>query len=235
MTLAAQKSSVSVLPCDGCGRASTPEHIAARIARLQWATRFRPIHIQVLFVALAPQASPEIVSRPDNLDGEGAAFPPSAVEDYSALLDGLGIAEPTATAGAESQAGSFLARLNEFQRRGFYLAFLAECPLQSDSTTATSGEALRKDAVELCTTYGPTLLKRIRYSYKPKQIALLSPALGALVPMLEQAGLGQTLLLDHGEPFELPRPGGLTAGDFQAAWDRALVARPVGSDAAGSL
>ena len=39
------------------------------------------------------------------------------MQDYGALLDGLDIPGET-----------FLVRLNEFQRRGFYLAFLVECP-----------------------------------------------------------------------------------------------------------
>ena len=58
--------------CDGCGRPATPEHIHERLARLEWATRFRPIHIQLLVLISAPptgadfyDASEEIaVDRP---------------------------------------------------------------------------------------------------------------------------------------------------------------------------
>src|SRR5437899_2234034 len=40
--------------CDGCGIPATPEHIARRLRHLELATRFRPIHIGILFVAEAP-------------------------------------------------------------------------------------------------------------------------------------------------------------------------------------
>jgi len=36
----------TLLPCDGCGQPASAEHIARRLQRLEWATRFRPIHIQ---------------------------------------------------------------------------------------------------------------------------------------------------------------------------------------------
>src|ERR1700738_3778969 len=46
-------NSTSII-CDGCGLPPSPAHIAARVQRLELATRFRPIHIDVLFVALEP-------------------------------------------------------------------------------------------------------------------------------------------------------------------------------------
>jgi hypothetical protein len=214
MTPTAQRAAAKMLPCDGCGLPSTPEHIAARIARLQWATRFRPIHIQALFVAQAPQPAAESMSPPDADEGE--AFPPSAMQDYAALLDGLGIPGPPAAADFELQSKNFLARLTEFQRRGFYLAFLSECALPNGS-----GEAVPNDAVKLCAQYGPTLIKRIQYSYKPKQIVPLSRSLEPLAAMLRLAGLRDFLVLDNGIPFELPQTGGTTAPQFQWAWERA--------------
>src|SRR6266852_5708696 len=45
------------LPCDGCGLPASPEHIAQRVGRLELATQFRPVHIGVLFIVLAPPAS----------------------------------------------------------------------------------------------------------------------------------------------------------------------------------
>jgi len=41
----------TLLPCDGCGQPASAEHIARRLQRLEWATRFRPIHIQALLLA----------------------------------------------------------------------------------------------------------------------------------------------------------------------------------------
>jgi hypothetical protein len=213
MTPTAQRAAQKNLPCDGCGHLSTPEHIAARIARLQWATRFRPIHIQALFLAPAPQPSGESVASADGDEGE--TFPPSAIRDYGALLDGLGIPGPPAAADLNLQAQNFLSRLTEFQRRGFYLGFLSECAL-----TNAGGEAVSDGASELCAQYGPTLIKRIQYSYKPKQIVPLSHALGPLVTMIERAGLGESLVLDNGSPFELPRADGPTTQQFQSAWER---------------
>jgi hypothetical protein len=213
MTPTAQRAAPQVLPCDGCGLLSTPEHIAARIARLQWATRFRPIHIQALFVAPAPQPSAESVSSPDSDAGE--TFPPSAIQDYGALLDGLGIPGPPAAAEFDLQAQNFLSRLTEFQRRGFYLAFLSECALAN-----TGREVTPNDGAKLCAQYGPTLIKRIQYSYKPKQIVPISHVLGPLVTMLERSGLGESVVLDNGSPFELPRIVGPTT-QFRSAWERA--------------
>ena len=45
--------------CDGCGAQADDAHIRARIERLELATRFRPIHIQVLLIDAAPPARPE--------------------------------------------------------------------------------------------------------------------------------------------------------------------------------
>src|SRR2546427_6593769 len=44
-----------LLNCDGCGQPASPEHVAKRLKRLEWATRFRPLHISVLFLgAVSP-------------------------------------------------------------------------------------------------------------------------------------------------------------------------------------
>src|ERR1700721_1380963 len=40
--------------CDGCGAPADEAHIRQRIERLEMATRFRPIHIQVLLLGDAP-------------------------------------------------------------------------------------------------------------------------------------------------------------------------------------
>ena len=45
--------------CDGCGAQVDEAHIRSRIERLEQATRFRPIHIQVLLLAAAPPSQPE--------------------------------------------------------------------------------------------------------------------------------------------------------------------------------
>ncbi len=46
----------TALRCDGCGQLASPEHIARRLQRLEWTTRFRPVHIGTLLLgATAPQ------------------------------------------------------------------------------------------------------------------------------------------------------------------------------------
>src|ERR1700676_1293099 len=49
----------SPIRCDGCGLPASPDHIRARVERLEWSTRFRPIHIDMLFGALEPMSRPE--------------------------------------------------------------------------------------------------------------------------------------------------------------------------------
>jgi hypothetical protein len=214
MTSTSEKAAVNILLCDGCGQPSIPGHSGARIARLEWATRFRPIHIQALFVSEAPQASAgkDIYEGAESDQSNASSFPSSAVQDYAALLDGLDIA-----------GENFLARLNEFQRRGFYLAFLVECALASSGQSVSSREAASANSAERCASFGPTLIKRIKFSYRPKHTVVLSAALRPLVSMLEEAGLGQSLILDDGNPFELPHSGDTSARNFQSAWQSAWV------------
>ncbi len=38
------------LPCDGCGQTASGEHIARRLQRLEWTTRYRPVHINTLLL-----------------------------------------------------------------------------------------------------------------------------------------------------------------------------------------
>jgi hypothetical protein len=45
--------------CDGCGLTVDAEHIRQRIERLELATRYRPVHIQMLLVGAAPPERPE--------------------------------------------------------------------------------------------------------------------------------------------------------------------------------
>lgn len=142
--------------CDGCGRPATAEHIRERLARLEWATRFRPIHIQVLLLISAPPA--------------GADFYDASTENSNlAALEGLFDAFEIITAGRE-------AALGELQRRGVFLATVSECPL---------GAAEIPGAIE---RLGPAIAKRVRFSYKPKAIVLLSPELASLNGPLAAAG-----------------------------------------------
>jgi hypothetical protein len=188
--------------CDGCGAAATPEHIRERLVRLELATRFRPIHIGVLFLIPSPDAGSDFY--------DASARPPGARE---ILLDALGIpaaAEATAAQGEPSApvASATESRLAEFQRRGFFLASVAECPLP---------EGAAAQAVE---RLAPTLVKRIQFSYKPKSVVLLSDALSPLAQLLARAGQGIRIVPD-GKPIAWPRRGdGADDDAFRAACAR---------------
>jgi hypothetical protein len=172
------------------------------MARLELATRFRPIHIGVLFLIPSPDAGFDFY--------DASARPPGARE---ILLDALGIpaaAEATAALGEPSAASASATelRLGEFQRRGFFFASVAECPLP---------EGAAAQAVE---RLAPTLAKRVQFSYKPKSVVLLSDALLPLIPVLARAGQGIRVLPD-GQPIAWPHPGdGADAAAFRAACAR---------------
>jgi hypothetical protein len=172
------------------------------LARLELATRFRPIHISVLFLTPAPEAG---------LDFYDASPRPPAEREL--LLDALGIpsAADPARAPAEprdSSASATETRLAEFQRRGFYFASVSECPLPESA------------AAHALMHLAPTLVKRIQFSYKPKSVVLLSDALSPLVLLLARAGQGIRVLPD-GAALAWPR-----AGDRPAeAYFRAACAR----------
>ena len=182
-------ASAKLLPCDGCGRPASPEHIARRIRRLEASTKFRPIHIGVLFVAYAP---------PIQIT-EAAAGAAESSEGADPLLDALVIhatAEPSAIATPAATADS--ARLAEFQHRGFYLAYLSECPISAQEESAGA----------IIARLAPTLIRRIRFNYRPKQIAPLGPELITLISALRTAGIGPVLTRDDGQPLPDPRSGG---------------------------
>jgi hypothetical protein len=180
--------SPNCLPCDGCGLPASPEHIAERVRRLELSTRFRPVHIGVLFVALRPAVRPE----------DDFYAPPESKEFFNPFLEALEISssKDSAAPGSDTHTAN-IARLAEFQRRGFYLAYLSECPIPENEEPAASTIA----------RLGPTLIRRIRFNYKPKHIAPLGQELFPLVDMLRVAGIGPILTLDQGLALPSPRTG----------------------------
>jgi hypothetical protein len=182
-------NSTSIL-CDGCGLPASPEHIAARMERLELVTRFRPIHIQVLFVALDPPPRPE----------DEFYRPPEARRFFDSLLSALDISTD-----AESNPGEAAANLLEFQRRGYYLTYLSECPLPVRNSTSENADG--SAASESISRLAPTLVKRIRFNYKPKHVALLGANLSPLIEIFGQAGVTPLLLLDQGRPLTVPSAG----------------------------
>lgn len=179
-------SSPKHLSCDGCGLPATSEHIAARIRRLELATRFRPIHIGILFVAASPpvRASDDFYS------------PPESKHFFDPFMEVLEISAAKGTRDATHEAAD-TERLVEFQRRGHFLAYLSECPLPED------GQASPETIARLA----PNLLRRIRFNYKPRHVALLGQELAPLVEVLRNAGIGPSLILHLGLPLPFPSTG----------------------------
>jgi hypothetical protein len=182
-------TSPSYLPCDGCGLPASPEHIAERLRRLELSTRFRPVHIGILFVVLAPRIRTE-----DDFYG-----PAESKEFIDPFLEALEISQSSSdkTALEIDPHAADLARLVEFQRRGYYLAYLSECPIPENVEPA---------AVTIA-RLGPTLVRRIRLNYKPKHIAPLGQELTPLVDALSVAGISPILTLAGGLALPTPRTG----------------------------
>src|ERR1700731_5510069 len=74
-------ASASSILCDGCGLPASPEHLAARMQLLELVTRFRPIHIHVLFVALDPMPRPQ----------DEFFRPPESRQFFDSLLSALDV------------------------------------------------------------------------------------------------------------------------------------------------
>jgi hypothetical protein len=158
----------NLLTCDGCGQPATPEHIARRLTRLEWATRFRPIHIQTLLLA-------GVSSR---IDAEFLYEPASPL---------AGEAENILNAVQVSTEGKTReALLAEFQKMGLMLAHVVECPLEGDLQAAEIRPFLEKHL--------PAAAARIRRSLRPKRILLLSEELQSLAAQLHHSNLGCPIL-----------------------------------------
>jgi hypothetical protein len=173
----------SFLLCDGCGQPASPDHFACRLQRLEWSTRYRPVHIQTLLLSAFPPAqdSSFLYSEAVPPDGEAAQ-----------LLDALQIpweGKPTA---------SFL---GEFQKRGLFLMHLLECSVEQASLT---GEGLRSPLEE----HLPLAAARIRRSLRPKRVVLISPELQAVAGKLTESSLGCPVLLHLDKPFEIMKKDG---------------------------
>jgi hypothetical protein len=166
--------------CDGCGGQVDDPHIRQRIERLELATRFRPVHISVLLIDAAPPARVEdYFYRATNDRSERSP-------ESRAYFDGL---MRCAGAGPASSATEEEA-LAEFQRQGYFLIGAIEC--------AVKGDAELDKAIERA---APTILRRVKVSYKPKSVAFLSPHTEPLIAMFQANDWADRLILDHGRPF----------------------------------
>jgi hypothetical protein len=179
----------TTIRCDGCGQPASPEHIAARLKCLECATRFRPVHINVLFLgAAAPGIEAEFLYAGAEENAPSSSTGGFRGEGKQILLAaGLG---PMLENNPHSRGGA----LAEFQHRGYFLTHVLECRLDA----AMTGERM---LAEQCARQMPVAMARIRRSLKPRRIVLFSPALDALIPEMAAGELGAALLLDDGKAF----------------------------------
>ncbi len=193
-------ATAKTLVCDGCGLPASPEHFADRIYRLELASRFRPIHIGVLFVALAPP-----IRREDDffaLDEAKGLFQPF----FAALgIDGESQEQPA----ARRSKAAVVEALEEFQRRGYFFTHVSECALPDRTPPATTISRLSSN-----------LVRRIRFNYRPKHIALVGEELGSLGQIISSAGVDPALFLNQGLPLPSPRTG---AGEWKILFQRAVA------------
>src|ERR1700754_1286376 len=105
----------TTLLCDGCGQVASPEHVTRRLQRLEWMTRYRPVHVgTVLLGAYSPDAEVDFLyAETPEITGEGTH-----------LLTAAGI---------HAAAKKKEAILTEFQRGGLLLGYVLECPLEPES------------------------------------------------------------------------------------------------------
>jgi hypothetical protein len=153
--------------CDGCRAPADDRHIRERIERLELATRFRPIHMQVLVLDAAPPA------RPEDYFYRAAKDRAVSSPEFRQYFDDLAGTSALSEAGAVDEESA----LDSFQRRGLFLAHLVECPIADELELA---RAIERAA--------PTMLKRLQVSYRPKFVAPLSPNLEQFLTKLRDAG-----------------------------------------------
>ena len=190
------------LPCEACGQQASPEHIARRLRRLEWTTRYRPLHIQALLLSsIAPSNDEDFLYAPD---GQFHA-------EAGALLDALEMSREGKSADAV---------LTEFQKRGLLFIHVLECPVEPAGAEDDQGREVRSAQkapasesgryTEIATTLLDrqvrSTLARIRRSLKPKRVLLFSPELAALQNRFTESELGVPVLSCNGSPFQLPLP-----------------------------
>lgn len=163
--------------CDGCGQGTPSEHIARRLERLEQTTRYRPVHIQTVFLsAQSPGHQDAFLYGVENgFQGEAAA-----------LLNALQV---------EWEGRAADAVLSEFQRKGFFLTHVLECGEDLSVASQDLSKALKEKL--------PSVLRRMRTSLKPKRLIAISKGLTSVAEHLKTGQIAAQVVLDGDAPFEL--------------------------------
>lgn len=169
------------LRCDGCGQPADEDHWRLRIERLQWASRFRPLRIRLLLVCEAPPPAMEDYLYWCPTEPVGQRPQPQLV---TALAMALAEGAP---------ASSREAILTQAYRRSIFVAHVVECPTPPAVLPA------------LLLEREPVMWDRIRFSYRPRAVLVLSRKLAALVERLRAAGIGASVLAPTAEPADIAR------------------------------
>jgi hypothetical protein len=174
--------SSDILRCDGCGQTGSPEHIARRLRRLEWATRYRPVHIQALLLGgVPPREDAEFLYAPGGESrGEGEHF----LRAVGISLDGKTRHDIYA----------------EFQAAGLFLTHILECPLED-------GQDRAGDSVRILREHLPAVASRIRRSLRPKRVILVTEMPLEVVQDILALDLGCEVTLNDGKPFALAPSG----------------------------
>ena len=167
-------TNTTVMLCDGCGQAVSGEHIARRLKRLEWTTRYRPVHMRTLLLgSVSPAEEKEFFYAPTgDFSGEAGLI---------AKMAGIDVA------GKEREAVHV-----EFQRAGYFLTHVLECPLEAGENGAGALPLLMTQRV-------PAVVARIRRSLKPKTTVLISEILRREADRFSEKELGCAVTL---EPLE---------------------------------
>jgi hypothetical protein len=145
---------------------------------LEWATRYRPVHIQTLLLgAIAPVEDSEFLYSPsEEFRGEAAL-----------LLRAVGIP----ATGKRSEAIQA-----EFQRAGYFLTYILECPFDKGLNRSA-------ELAKVLTERLAVVASRIRRSLKPKYVTLITEFPEAVVEDILALDLGRPVIVNNGRPFAL--------------------------------
>lgn len=166
------------MTCDGCGQLANSEHISRRLQRLEWATRYRPLHINtILLGAVSPALDHEFLySSTGTFQGEALLWLAAA------KIDPAGKSPEVLHA--------------EFQKAGFFLTYVLECPLEKSADEDTLLRHFLDKRIASTAT-------RIRRSFKPKRVALVSRHLAPYLSEFSAERLNCGVVLDGDQPFAL--------------------------------